>query len=250
MDKMIFTVLNGMQVTERRQANTFNELANVNTIGFKSSFDAAIISKDLTSKDTFDSRAFPGLTAQNVVDLEPGPMMRTNHDLDLFISDKGLFAVQANDGTEVYTRRGDLKITANGVLTTGKGNVVLGDNGPITLPDAAKIQISPDGVVNGVFATDDGMVVEEVARLKLVNAEDQVIQIREDGLYQTLTKEPLPADAQITVTTGALEGSSASAVDVLVQMIKDSREYEMQVKVVKNAKEMATASASMIRLDS
>ena len=250
MDKMIFTVLNGMQVTERRQANTFNELANVNTIGFKSSFDAAIISKDLTSKDTFDSRAFPGLTAQNVVDLEPGPMMRTNHDLDLFISDKGLFAVQANDGTEVYTRRGDLKITANGVLTTGKGNVVLGDNGPITLPDAAKIQISPDGVVNGVFATDDGMVVEEVARLKLVNAEDQVIQIREDGLYQTLTKEPLPADAQIKVTTGALEGSSASAVDVLVQMIKDSREYEMQVKVIKNAKEMATASASMIRLDS
>ena len=250
MDKMIFTVLNGMQVTERRQANTFNELANVNTIGFKSSFDAAIISKDLTSKDTFDSRAFPGLSAQNVVDLEPGPMMRTNHDLDLFISDKGLFAVQANDGTEVYTRRGDLKITANGVLTTGKGNVVLGDNGPITLPDAAKIQISPDGVINGVIATDQGMVVEEVARLKLVNAEGQVIQIRQDGLYQTLTQEPLPADAQIKVTTGALEGSSASAVDVLVQMIKDSREYEMQVKVVKNAKEMATASASMIRLDS
>ena len=250
MDKMIFTVLNGMQVTERRQANTFNELANVNTIGFKPSFDAAIISKDLSSPDTYDARAFPGLTAQNVVDLEPGPMMRTNHGLDLYISDKGLFAVQANDGSEAYTRRGDLKITANGVLTTGTGDLVLGEGGPITLPPASKIEIAPNGVISAVITGEGDVVVEEVDRLKLVNAEGQIIQIREDGLYQTVTKQPLPLDAEITVTRGSLEGSSANAVDVMVQMIKDSREYEMQVKIVKNAKEMATASASMIRLDS
>ena len=92
--------------------------------------------------------------------------------------------------------------------------------------------------------------MEPIARLKLVNAEGEVIQIRSDGLYQTAAQTQLPTDAQISVTTGALEGSSATPIDAMVQMIRDSRAYEMQISVMKNAKELSTAGASVMRLDS
>lgn len=250
MDKMIYTVLNGMKVTEQRQANTINELANVSTIGFKKSFNSAVISRDLVAPTGLNSRAIPIMKTENVVDLTPGPVQRSGNPLDLYISGQGLLAVQASDGTEVYTRRGDLKITDNGVLTTGAGHVVLGDNGPITLPPTSKIDISADGTVNILAQGEAGNVMEPIARLKLVNAEGEVMQIRSDGLYQTAAETQLPADAQISVTIGALEGSSATPIDAMVQMIRDSRAYEMQISVMKNAKELSTAGASVMRLDS
>jgi flagellar basal-body rod protein FlgF len=249
MDKMIFTVLNGMKVTEQRQANTFNELANVNTVGFKKSFSSAVISRDLVAEGGLNSRAFPMLQTDNIVDLSPGSVQRTGHPLDLYVSGQGLFAVQAPDGTEAYTRRGDIKITENGVLTTGAGHLLLGDNGPITLPPSAKVDIAADGTVNILAAGEAGNVMTPVARIKLVNAQDQVMQIRSDGLFQTANKALLQTDADITVMPGAVEGSSASPIDAMVQMIRDSREYEMQVSVFKNAKELSTAGASVVRMD-
>ena len=71
MDKMIFTVLNGMKVVEQRQANTFNELANVNTVGFKKSFNSAVMSGDLIGEDSLRTRAYPSLQTINKVDLKP-----------------------------------------------------------------------------------------------------------------------------------------------------------------------------------
>jgi flagellar basal-body rod protein FlgF len=91
---------------------------------------------------------------------------------------------------------------------------------------------------------------QEIDRLKLVNSEGQELKIRKDGLYETESKQPLPEDGAIGVMVGALEGSSAKPVELMVQMIKDSRDYEMQVRVIKNAKEISTSSASMIRMDS
>jgi flagellar basal-body rod protein FlgF len=88
-----------------------------------------------------------------------------------------------------------------------------------------------------------------VARLKLVNPGENLIQIRSDGLYQTETKELLPIDAEMKVTAGGLEGSAANPIESMINMIRDSRAYEMNVRVIKNAKEVSTASASMMRLD-
>ena len=250
MDKLIFTVLNGMKVSEMRQANTFNELANVNTTGFKSSFNSVAVAKDLTSPDAFDSRAFPSLRYGNTVNLKPGPMIATKNDLDVYISNKGVLAVQAKDGSEAYTRRGDLKVTENGVLTTGAGHVVLGNQGPITLPPSSKVTINQTGVISVIPMSSTDNTFQEIDRLKLVNSEGQELKIREDGLYETESKQPLPEDGAIGVMVGALEGSSAKPVELMVQMIKDSRDYEMQVRVIKNAKEISTSSASMIRMDS
>jgi len=249
MDKMIFTVLNGMKVVEQRQANTFNELANTNTVGFKKTFNSSVRYQDLQADDSLQTRAYPSLISRNVVDLKPGPFQRTSNPFDVYINDSGLLAVQASDGTEVYTRRGDLKVTEGGVVTTGNGKVVLGENGPITLPPSGRVEISPSGTISIQELGAINNQLTPIARLKLVNGENRVLQVREDGLYQTVDKAILEPDAAIKVTAGGLEGSAISAIDAMVNMIRDSRAYEMNVRVIKNAKEVSTASASMMRLD-
>jgi flagellar basal-body rod protein FlgF len=177
-------------------------------------------------------------------------MMQTGVNLDAYINDKGLLAVQGNDGTEAYTRRGDLKVTENGILTTGAGDLVLGDAGPITIPPSSKIELSDDGVLSVTPMGQDATVLVPIARLKLVNGDKVGLKIRPDGLYETPDAQTLPVDASVRISVGALEGSSVSPVESMVQMIKDAREYEMHVRVIRNAKEMSTSSTSMVRLDS
>ena len=250
MDKLVYAALNGMKVIENRQANTYNEMANVSTVGFKRSLNSAVIWRDLVAEDHLDSRAYPILVGENYVDLAPGPMMQTGVNLDAYINDKGLLAVQGKDGTEAYTRRGDLKVTENGILTTGAGDLVLGDAGPITIPPSSKIELSDDGVLSVTPMGQDATVLLPIARLKLVNGDKVGLKIRPDGLYETPDAQPLPVDASIRLSVGALEGSSVSPVESMVQMIKDAREYEMHVRVIRNAKELSTSSTSMVRLDS
>jgi flagellar basal-body rod protein FlgF len=87
----------------------------------------------------------------------------------------------------------------------------------------------------------------QVGRIKLVNTADQDMLIREDGLYQ-LEKGDLPLDGEIRITPKALEGSNVNAVDAMVRMIQLSRQYEMAVNMIKNAREVDAASASTMRL--
>jgi len=250
MDKLIFTTLNGMKVVEQRQAVTYNELANVSTVGFKKTTSPATVFRDLVAENQLDTRTYPIVLGDNVVDLTPGSMQQTGGNLDFYISGKGLFGVQATDGTEAYTRRGDMKLTANGLLTTGAGDLVLGDNGPITIPPSQSIDVSPDGTIRAILLGDPTRTPVEIDRLKLVNAENVPMKLRPDGLYSAVSNELLEPDAAIPLTKGALEGSAVSPVEAMVQMIKDAREYEMHVRIIRNAKDLSNTSATMIRLDS
>src|SRR5690606_21844374 len=95
----------------------------------------------------FPSRAY-AMTERPATDFEQGSMIQTGRDLDLAVAGQGWLAVQAEDGTEAYTRAGDLSIDANGMLRTGSGLPVLGNGGPIALPPSAKVQIGQDGTIS------------------------------------------------------------------------------------------------------
>jgi flagellar basal-body rod protein FlgF len=154
--------------------------------------------------------------------------------------------VQGPEGQELYTRRGDLTISADGQLMTGTGSLVLGDGGPITVPSGSNISITNDGSVNMIPQGANAEVT--VGRIKLVDTKDTEMLIREDGLYQ-VREGALPASADITLTTKALEGSNVTVVDSMVRMITLSRQYEMSVNMIKNAREVDAASASLMRLN-
>ena len=246
MDKMIFTMLNSMKNVQNKQSNNAHEIANVVTPGFKKSYSEQTQSLDVHIPGTFATRAMPVTNATNVVDMNPGALMVSGRALDVYVNTSGAIAVQGPEGQELYTRRGDLTVSASGQLMTGVGHLVMGDGGPITVPSGSNISITNDGSVNMI---PQGAAVEvTVGRIKLVDTKDTEMLIREDGLYQ-VREGTLPASADITLTTKALEGSNVTVVDSMVRMITLSRQYEMSVNMIKNAREVDAASASLMRLN-
>jgi flagellar basal-body rod protein FlgF len=246
MDKMIFTMLNSMKNVQNKQSNNAHEIANVVTPGFKKSYSEQTRSLDVHIPGTFNTRAMPVTNATNVVDMNPGALMVSGRALDVYVNTSGAIAVQGPEGQELYTRRGDLTISADGQLMTGTGSLVLGDGGPITVPSGSNISITNDGSVNMIPQGANAEVT--VGRIKLVDTKDTEMLIREDGLYQ-VREGALPASADITLTTKALEGSNVTVVDSMVRMITLSRQYEMSVNMIKNAREVDAASASLMRLN-
>src|SRR5690606_31883939 len=92
----------------------------------------------------FDTR-LPSSEEVIDADRDPGSIRPTGRPLDIAMAGDAWLAVQASDGSEAYTRRGDLSIAASGVLETGDGFPVMGSGGPITVPPADKVQIAADG---------------------------------------------------------------------------------------------------------
>ena len=246
MDKMIFTMLNSMKNVQTKQSNNAHEIANVVTPGFKKSYSEQTQSRDVHIPGALNSRAMPISKASNVVDMNPGALMVSGRDLDVYVNGLGAIAVQGSDGQDLYTRRGDLSVSAAGMMVTGNGHLVLGDSGPISIPEGTNISIANDGTIN-MIPTGASQEVK-VGRIKLVDTANEKMLIREDGLYQ-LAQGQLQASAGVTITSKALEGSNVNVVDSMVRMISLSRQYEMSVNMIKNAREVDAASATTMRLN-
>ena len=181
--------------------------------------------------------------------MKQGSVVQTGNALDVALDGDGFFAVQANDGSEGYTRRGDLKLSDSGLLTTGEGHPVLGEGGPITLPPADSVKIAKDG---GIWIVPQGGQIDQpqlVDTIKLVNAKGSVIAKGTDNLFREVNGGALPTDPMASVTSGALEGSNVNATSALVQMIEASRAWETQIKLIDTAKDIDSGGASLMRLD-
>lgn len=247
MDRLVNTALTAMRGAMARQAAVANNLANVNTVGFRA--EVANAETRWIKGDTFDTRA---QASEQVIaaDMAQGAVTATGNSLDVAVDGDALLSVQAQDGSEAYTRRGDLKVTDSGLLTTGDGLAVLGEGGPIVLPQMDSVSIAQDGSIWGVPQGGDPANPQQVDQLKLVNAAGSSIAKGKDGLFREVNGGALPADPLATVTSGSLEGSNVNATDALIQMIEASRAYETQVKMIDTAKQLDDGGASLMRLDS
>jgi flagellar basal-body rod protein FlgF len=246
MDRLIYSSLSAMKAAMARQTTTANNLANVNTSGFRAEMTS---SQALWMKgDGLNARA-PTSEEVSSADMTDGAVVETGRDLDVAIQGSAMLAVQSKDGEESYTRRGDLQVSDSGLLTTGDGSPVLGDGGPITLPPAGKVTIASDGTISIVPIGGDPAQPQVIDRLKLVQANGVGIAKGMDGLFRVRAGGTLPADPQAKVKQGALEGSNVNTSATLVDMIEASRDWDMQVKMLAAAQEIDKASADLMRLD-
>jgi len=145
MDRLAFTAM--ASINERRllREQLNNELANVSTVGFKKSYDNAMVAVKAKGEG-WDTRIQPYIEKMNAVSLEQGSLMATLNPLDIALKDKTVMGVQAKDGTLAFTRRGDLKIGSTGVLENGSGHPVLSEDGaPITIPPGSILTITEEG---------------------------------------------------------------------------------------------------------
>lgn len=247
MDRLVNTALTAMRGAMARQASVANNLANVNTIGFRA--EIANAETRWIQGETFDTRA---QASEQVIaaDMAQGAVTATGNPLDLAMNGDALLTVQAADGSEAYTRRGDLRVTDSGLLTTGDGLAVLGEGGPIILPQMDSVSIAQDGSIWGVPQGGDPANPQQVDKLKLVSATGSSIAKGTDGLFREVNGGALPSDPIATVTAGSLEGSNVNSTQALIQMIEASRAWETQVKMIDTAKQLDDGGASLMRLDS
>jgi flagellar basal-body rod protein FlgF len=247
MDPLIYTSYSAMRALQQKQAMTANNLANVNTTGFRNDMTNTQAVYLTDGSGAVSSRA-QAADAKDSADMAAGSNVATGRDLDVALDGDALLGVQATDGSEAYTRRGDLQVTDSGLLTNGDGLPVLGDGGPITLPPADKISIDKTGMISILPAGDTSGNMVQVDHLKLVSAIGSKIAKSEDGLFRVAGGGTLPSDPNARVTSGALEGSNVNVTKTLTDMIDASRAWETQVKMLSGAKEMDNSTAQLMQL--
>lgn len=244
MDRMLYVAMSGASETLLAQSTNSHNLANANTTGFLA--DLQQFRSMPVFGDGFPSRVY-ALSERPRIDFTPGPIHATKRDLDVAVKGDGWIAVQAPDGSEAYSRAGDLQIDANGLLTTGTGLPVMGNAGPIAIPPAEKIEFATDGTISikplGQTATE----LAVIDRIRLVNPSIDQLDKGEDGLIRMKDGGPAEVSADIQLVSGYLEGSNVNLVDQMVDMIELARRFELQVKMMKTAEQTDAASASILR---
>ena len=242
---MLYLSMTGTQHIMLAQQNNSHNLANANTIGFKADLDAF---RSLPMYGPgHPTRAYVEDT-QYGYDFSGGGLMHTGRDLDVAIADDGWIAVQANDGTEAYTRRGDLRVDETGLLRNGAGNLILGSGGPIAVPPHETLLIGRDGTISIRPLGQSATTLAAVDRIRLVAPPLQSLRKGEDGLFRLPPGELAEPDARVTLVGGTLEGSNVNTVDALVQMIELARAFESQVKLMDVTERNDEASASVMRV--
>ena len=176
--------------------------------------------------------------------LRAGRVEVTGEPLHVAMDGGAWLAVQDANGAEALTRRGDLRLDADGRLLTGDGSPVLGEDGPIQVAAGfANVRIGRDGSVETRLTGDQPWV--QMGRLKLVSPDPAGLSRGADGLFRSATAE---ADPAATVTTGAIERSNVESTAALVELIEQSRSFEMQTKLLSAAREMDEGTAQLMRV--
>ncbi len=245
MDKLAYTSINAMKSLMNRQTAIANNMANSNTVGFKADMVSAE-AKYLVGPG-HDSRAM-AVERDMQADMNAGSVTQTGRSLDIALEGDAMIAVQAADGKEAYSRRGDFRIAASGAMVTGDGFPVIGEGGPITMPPAERIDIGADGTVFFVPQGGDPTQPQELDRIKLVSMTGSAISKGPDALFRAANNGVLPVDDNARVISGALEESNVNMTAALVDMIETSRAWETQAKLLRTAEELDESSSAIMNM--
>ncbi len=232
MIRGLYISASGMSTQMRNQEVISNNLANVDTAGFKKdnlvvdSFSQMLIQRMQDPADQGQSPALGTISLGSnplgtVTDFSEGSMVLTQRPLDFAVNGKGFFVVETPRGV-AYTRQGSFSLSAEGVLVTEEGYPVMGENGPMEMGPNAHLD-------------DRGEIVEEGAilnRLAIVELSPADIVKQGESLYRlTELGEERPAE-QATAVQGYLESSNVNAVSEMVNMIAGLRSYEANQKAL------------------
>ena len=208
----------GMMAQEERMHLTSNNMANVNTPGFK---------KDVPIFEGF-------LVKQSKTHFGQAPFERTDRDLDIAIDGTGFFQIETDAGVR-YSRNGNFKVNSEGEIVTMDGYPLVGAG---FVPEGAKqIIIGPQGDVQAI--NQDGEA-EAIGQIEMVELADPNMFIKEGyGMYVPKSPDFVPQPAENTkLEQGFLEKSNVNPINESVQLIEMQRIYEAMQKIVHSRQEM------------
>lgn len=248
MQDSMYSAFFGAMTQETRMNTISNNLANVNTTGYKrdqTAFEDVFVrypsdygDPNLSLEDRLPwpeakvrSQTRP---SPNYQDFSQGEMQQTDNPLDLAIAGEGFFEVVTPEGETAYTRNGSFyRHPETGALSTGQDFELQGEGGPIVIPeDATDVHIGPDGEVMA-----DGDLIDIINLTTFTDLQglekkgQQLLQIKEDT-----DVAPVPAE-EARVQQGYLEGSNVEPVHAMVSMIDTMRNFEALQKMMTSTHE-------------
>lgn len=239
MNRGLYISAAGAVAQMTRMDTIANNLANVDTVGFKK--DLAVFRSNqpaqvVRTNDTVISTpignissSFPigslsngAIHEENVINYEEGMLKETGHNFDFAIIGEGFFTVETPQGIR-YTRNGSFTRNSNGEIVTMQGYRLLGQNGPIQVGDSIRIELDEDGIVY-----QDGDPLDTL-RISIFQDKSQLTK-EGDSFF---TSDILPQQpAQVTVRQGMLEGSNVQAVKEMLNLIEANRAYELSARLI------------------
>lgn len=242
MRDSIFSAVFGALSNEMRLATTANNLANVNTTGYKKDECAfhdtfmRFAHDYLVDEKTYirGEKLFPesdlvarARLSKQYTDISQGSLQQTGNPLDLAISGEGFFKAQVGDEAQL-TRAGNFTLDTNGVLVTAQGYPVLVGGGPVSIPPNSKVTVDPSGQISAdgeIVGTIDVVTVDNVRELEKMG--QNFFRIKEGS-----DAAEIPAPDNVTVEQGYLEKSNVEVVTEMVNMIETQRAFQAYQKII------------------
>lgn len=242
MNSGMFGAVSGSLAAMRRMDLISNNLANVNTPGYKKdkmSFEGLLAGSENPPAVPQGSTADPIMQKENIyIDYSSGPTSQSGNPLDLALDGDGFFAVTTPDGT-AYTRQGNFRISADGTLVTVDGYPVQGNGGSVIKINGSRVEIDNKG----------GIVVDgaQVGALSVVDFEKPYALNKVGStLLRTVDPQAAAQPGKAQVKQGHIEGSNVDSISEMVQLIETNRYFEACSKVVKGFDDMAAKAANEI----
>ncbi len=239
MNVMVRLAMSGARETMMAQAVNTHNLANASTAGFRADL---VKFTDEVVDGSGESRLV------NAVDFTQGRLQTTGRNLDVALNGKGWIAVQAPDGGEAYSRRGDLRVDNNGQLTNGAGQPIIGNGGPIAVPPFSEIEIGKDGTISIQPLGQPPNSLAVVDRIKLVGVNEGLLTKGEDGLIRLPEGVDAVPSGEIELISGTLESSNVNSIETMVRMIDLARRFESQIKMMETSEENDRSMTSVMRI--
>jgi len=253
MNHSLWVAKTGLDAQQTRMSVIANNLANVNTTGFKKShavFEDLIYQniKQAGGQTSQQTRSATGLeigTGARLVaterDFAQGNLAQTDNALDVAINGSGFLQVLMPDGTTAYTRDGSMQLDSEGNLVTASGYTILpGVNVPA---EAQSLIIGQDGTVS--VQIDGNATPQEIGTLTLADfVNPGGLEAKGENLYVETAASGAAqvgapgADGLGSLRQGALESSNVNVVEELVDMIETQRAYELNSKAIETSDQM------------
>ncbi len=240
MDSFLYTATSGASRVMKAQHVRSNNLSNADTAGFRADMERV---KSIPLQGAgFDGRTMV-VTNSAATRFDAGDVIKTGRALDIAINGDGFFTVQTVAGNEAYTRAGNIRVDDQGMMRVN-GFPLMSEGEALVLPEHQDVEISDKGVVTVV--PPGGGAKLEVGQLKLVNPDFNQLQKQSDGLLHPVNGQVFAQDPSVAMTAGHLEGSNVSAINELVSVMSLTRNFEMQVRMMKTAETLAQAGTRLM----
>ncbi len=245
MDRLIYTAASGMTAAMTRQRIVASNLSNANTIGFRAE---TLQATPMTLEGPqLEVRAMNSTQVRGAK-MTPGSIIETGHGLDLAMQGDAMLTVQTPDGGEGYTRRGDLSVSATGLVQNGEGLPVMGQNGPISVAPGSDVRITAEGAILVANPANPEEPPAQVDKIKLASWRGTQMEKDLTGIFRVPNGGILPADESAGVMVGALEQSNVKPTEVLVDMVEAQRSFDIRTKLIATARELDEGGASLMRI--